>query len=199
MHEKYMEHEKFRKHHENSQPQPISRRKRKRMDKNNASDDTNPEPPTPTIFPVNSFVLVAYPENSFTKRARPPNKLMPEWKGPYQVISFIGANYTLLNLVTMKEESEVHVKRLKQFEYIEGTDPRDIANQATDAYDVEEIISHTGSIKARNDMTFLVKWLGYEEPTSEPYSNRSLFKTAAMHKYLRANKLIALIPAAYKN
>jgi cleavage and polyadenylation specificity factor subunit 1 len=199
MHEKYMEHEKFRKHHENSQPQPISRRKRKRMDKNNASDDTNPEPPTPTIFPVNSFVLVAYPENSFTKRARPPNKLMPEWKGPYQVISFIGANYTLLNLVTMKEESEVHVKRLKQFEYIEGTDPRDIANQATDAYYVEEIISHTGSIKARNDMTFLVKWLGYEEPTSEPYSNRSLFKTAAMHKYLRANKLIALIPAAYKN
>jgi len=51
----------------------------------------------------------------------------------------------------------------------------------------------------RNETTLLVKWLGFEEPTPEPYSNRSLFKTAAMHKYLRANKLVALIPAAYKN
>jgi len=197
MQQKYMQHKKFREHQESQQPQSLSRRKRKRIDDNTA--DANPEPPIPTVFPVNSFVLVAYPENGFTKRARPPNKLMPEWKGPYQVISFIGANYTVLNLVTMKEEPGIHVKRLKQFEYVEGTDPRDIANKATDSWDVEEILSHTGSSKQRNQMTFLVKWLGYEEPTSEPYSNRSLFKTAAMHKYLRDNKLITLIPAAYKN
>ena len=47
-------------------------------------------------------------------------------------------------------------------------------------------------------MTFMVKWLGYEDPTIEPYSNRSLFKTAAMHKYLKNNKLNTLIPAAYR-
>jgi hypothetical protein len=129
---------------------------------------------------------------------RPPNKFMPEWKGPYQVVSFIGASYNLLNLVTMKEESGIHIKRLKKFEYEEGTDPREVANQTADTWDVEEILSHTGSLKDRNKMTFLVKWIGYEDPTSEPYNNRSLFRTAAMHKYLKNNKLKALIPAAYR-
>ena len=47
-------------------------------------------------------------------------------------------------------------------------------------------------------MTFMVKWLGYDDPTPDPYSNRSLFKTAAMHKYLNNNKLSTLIPAAYR-
>ena len=200
MQEKYMQHKQFREHQASQQSKPLSKnnRKRKRTQLNSDSVDATPEPPTPTIFPVNSFVLVAYPENGFTKRARPPHKLMPEWKGPFQVISFIGASYTLLNLVTMKEESNIHIKRLKQFEYIEGTDPRDIANKAADSWDVERILSHTGTIKDRNHMTFTVKWIGYEDTTEEPYSNRSLFRTDALHKYLRENKLVTLIPPAFK-
>ena len=170
MQEKYMQHKKFREHQASQQSKPLSKnnRKRKRTQLNSDSVEVTPEPPTPTIFPVNSFVLVAYPENGFTKRARPPHKLMPEWKGPFQVISFIGASYTLLNLVTMKEESNIHIKRLKQFEYIEGTDPRDIANKAADSWDVERILSHTGTIKDRNHMTFTVKWIGYEDTTEKP-------------------------------
>ena len=80
----------------------------------------------------------------------------------------------------------------------ELTQGKAIANQTADAWDVEEIISHNGTPKDRNKMTFMVKWLGYEDPTIEPYSNRSLFKTAAMHKYLKNNKLNTLIPAAYR-
>ena len=193
MKNKYLQHKTFREHQESIDKMPAdtqSKRKRKRT--------TVPTPPEPTVFPVNSFVLVAYPDTGFTKRPRPPNKFMPEWKGPYQVVSYIGASYNLLNLVTMKEELGIHVKRLKTFEYEEGTDPREIANQTADAWDVEAILSHTGTPKDRNKMTFMVKWLGYEDPSPEPYSNRSLFKTAAMHKYLKDNKLAALIPTAYK-
>ena len=47
-------------------------------------------------------------------------------------------------------------------------------------------------------MTFTVKWVGFEETTEEPYTNRSLFRTSAMHDYLERNKLKSLIPAAYK-
>jgi len=186
-HEQYMKHDKFRKHYEQKQ------------DVSTSSSSTKP-----TVFPVNSYVLVAYPDNGFTSRPRPPTKFMPEWKGPYQVISFIGSSYTLLNLVTMKEEEGIHVKRLKQFIYDEGTDPRAVANQAANTWDVERIVSHTGKpldSKKRNtreSMTFEVKWVGFEETTSEPYTNRTLFKTEAMHKYLRDNNLKALIPAAYK-
>ena len=37
-----------------------------------------------------------------------------------------------------------------------------------------------------------------EETIEEPYTNRSLFRTSAMHDYLERNKLKSLIPAAYK-
>jgi hypothetical protein len=48
-------------------------------------------------------------------------------------------------------------------------------------------------------MTFVVKWVGFDEPTEEPYTNRSLFKTEAMHTYLKENNLKSLIPKAYKD
>ena len=97
-----------------------------------------------------------------------------------------------------------HVVRLKPFEYEEGSDPRLVANQASQTWDVEKILSHTGKPfdSNRNDtkkkITFTVKWVGFDETTEELCTNRSLFKTAAMHDYLRENNLKSLIPAAYK-
>jgi len=197
MHERYMKHEKFAKHHKSVT------QKESMTDKSSNSKAQTVSTPE-TVFEVNSYVLLAYPDTGFTKRARPPHKLMCEWKGPYKVISHIGTNYTLLNMVTMKEESNIHVVRLKHFEYEEGSDPRLVANQASQNWDVEKILSHTGKPfdSKRNDtkktMTFKVKWVGFDETTDEPYTNRSLFKTAAMHDYLRENNLKSLIPAAYK-
>ena len=123
----------------------------------------------------------------------------------YKVIERVGVKYALLNLVTMKQEVDIHVSRLKQFEYTEDSDPRLVANTVAQSWDVERIISHTGKPfdSNKNDtkkkMIFLVKWLGFDEPTEEPYTNRSLFKTEAMHTYLRENNLKSLIPKAYKD
>ena len=61
-HEQYMKHDKFCKHYEQKQ------------DVSTSSSSTKP-----TVFPVNSYVLVAYPGNGFTSRPRPPTKFMPEW------------------------------------------------------------------------------------------------------------------------
>ena len=186
-HEQYMKHENYAKHYAKQQ----------------SSQHVNT--PTETVFEVNSYVLLAYPNNSFTKRPRPPHKLMCEWKGPYKVIERVGVKYALLNLVTMKQEVDIHVSRLKQFEYTEDSDPRLVANTVAQSWDVERIISHTGKPfdSNKNDtkkkMIFLVKWLGFDEPTEEPYTNRSLFKTEAMHTYLRENNLKSLIPKAYKD
>lgn len=202
MKEQYMQYEKFRLDQASKdeiEAQSKSPRKRKRaVAESDSSVPIQQQTPEITVFPVNSFVLVAYPDTGFTKRPRPPNKFMPDWRGPFQVVSYVGASYNLLNLVTMKEESGIHVKRLKEFLYEEGTDPREIANKQADSWDVERIISHSGNLKDRNEMKFIVKWLGFEDTTEEPYSNRSLFKTAAMHKYLRDNKLVTLIPVAFR-
>ena len=56
----------------------------------------------------------------------------------------------------MKEET-VNIKRLKQFQHDEEVDPRQVANQATDRFDVEAIISHTGNPNYRAKMRFLIK------------------------------------------
>ena len=102
-----------------------------------------------TEFPVNSYVLLGYPPTNLKKG--PSNKLMMNWQGPYKVISYLGNNYTILDLATMKEET-VNIKRLKQFQYDEEVDPRQIVNQATDRFDVESIISHTRNPNYRAKM-----------------------------------------------
>ena len=48
-----------------------------------------------TEFPVDSYVLVAYPNG-------PPTRLNTLWKGPLQVVNIDKAEYTLRNLVTQK-------------------------------------------------------------------------------------------------
>ena len=46
-------------------------------------------------------------------------------------------------------------------------------------------------------MRFIVKWVGYEETTSEPWG-KDIWNLQVMHEYLRANKLKQMIPAAFK-
>jgi hypothetical protein len=147
-----------------------------------------------TTFPVNSYVLLGYPPTNLKKG--PPNKFMTNWQGPYRVLSYIGNNYTILHLASMKEET-VNVKRLKEYLSDDDIDPQQVANKATQRYDVERILSHTGNHNYRKKMKFLVKWIGYEEPTSEPWS-KELSQLQVMHDYLRANKLKQMIPAAFK-
>jgi len=147
-----------------------------------------------TEFPVNSYVLLGYPQTDLKKG--PPNKFMMNWQGPYKVVSYLGNNYTILNLATMKEET-VNIKRLKQFLIDEDEDPQQVANQATQRFDVERIISHTGNPNFRKKMRFIVKWVGYEETTSEPWS-KEIWNLQVMHEYLRANKLKQMIPTAFK-
>jgi hypothetical protein len=76
-------------------------------------------------------------------------------------------------------------------------DPRQVANKATDRWDVESIISHTGNANYRQKMRFLIKWVGWDEPTEEKWSIE-LSHLELMHEYLRANKLSQMIPNAFK-
>jgi hypothetical protein len=148
-----------------------------------------------TVFPVNSFVMVSYPNNKITASGA-PHKLMTHWQGPYRVVKSLGNEYTVLHLASMKEET-VHVKRLKEFLVEEGVDPRQIANQATNRWDVEKIISHIGNPNYRSKLKFMVKWVGWPTPTSEPWSTE-LANLEVMHEYLRENKLSRMIPAKFQ-
>jgi hypothetical protein len=123
-----------------------------------------------TEYPVNSFVLVAYPEEGWHKG--PPEKTMTNLRGPLRVVSHIGPVYTLLDLTTNRQE-EVHIKRLRPFNYNpEKVNPIEVANAEKQLWTVEKIVQHQGSTKCRTTMSFLVKWRDVPDKlTWEPWAN----------------------------
>jgi hypothetical protein len=68
-----------------------------------------------------------------------------------------------------------------------------------EAFEVELIIDHKyfGEHKAAN-LKLLVKWLGFHEPTWEPFRGTDLDKVAKVHEYLRSNKMSIYIPKRFK-
>ena len=99
-------------------------------------------PQSLTVFPVNSYVLVMFPVVNNSRK--PPHKLSSYWKGPLKVVTSLGSEYELLDLVSMKT-SCVHISRLKPFHFEPGTDPREVARTDTQSYDIRCVHSHKGS------------------------------------------------------
>jgi hypothetical protein len=148
-----------------------------------------------TEFPINSYVMIEYPSASLKKG--PPNKLMPNLKGPMRVVNFIGTRYTLMNLVNNKLE-DYHVKLLHPFNYDpEVTDPRLVAYKDRQFHVIESVVAHVHD-RLKSNMTFKVRWSGYDasEDTWLPW--KELRTTAALHKYLADNNLKHLIPKGFE-
>jgi len=154
-----------------------------------------------TEFKVGSYVLLEYPSDGFLMTPRPPNKLMTNLRGPLQVTSNVGPTYTLRDLVTTKTVF-THVSRLREFHYDkERVDPLAIAVKDSGQYLVERILDHKGYTGKGNQrqiskLTFLVKWVGYEEPDWQPWKN--LHKNFLTHEYMKDYPYLAKkIPQRY--
>jgi hypothetical protein len=143
-----------------------------------------------TIFPINSFVLLKYP-------TRPPHKLAMPNSGPYRVVQFIGAKYTIMNLINNKTKTPN--SNLIPYQLDEYTDPRLIANKDKEYFDVEKVLSHSGD-KPTN-MLFHVKWVGFDTDTSKTsyLSFKDLVSNEQLHKYLIRNRMKNLISKNYKH
>jgi hypothetical protein len=74
----------------------------------------------------------------------------------------------------------------------------DIARRDYLEFFVEKILDMTGDVKKVSTLTFLVKWLGYDDTHNswEPWKN--VRDTAEVHVYLRANNMEKLIPKKFK-
>ena len=77
------------------------------------------------------------------------------------------------------------------------TDPTDIARRDHLEFFVENIISFKGDIRKVTTVTFLVKWLGYDDTynTFEPW--KSLMNNEHLHEFLIQHNLRNLIPRKY--
>ena len=142
-------------------------------------------------FKPNSFVLV----NHETGR---PSKLSFINKGPFQVISHVDDKVTVQNLISLKREI-FHVNQVTPYLYDSNrVTPSDVARKALvdKEYLVDKILDHNPKILTRKtpkrDMTFLVKWTGFEgEDSWEPWSN--LRDTDKLHEYLKEKEFFFLL------
>ena len=151
-----------------------------------------------TEFDIDSYVLVQY-END--ERA-PPSKVHPLLRGPYKVVAVRtrdsrGTIYTCRNLATNKLE-DFHVKLLQPFRYDQRyVDPEQAAMADQQMFEVEEIQDHVFDGKElKTNLRFKVKWVGFPNPTWEPYATMS--KVEVVHRYLLSKRMAKFIPDAYK-
>ena len=147
-------------------------------------------------FPIGSYVLIEYEE-------REPSKIHPRLKGPMRVVAVtkrdnLPSIYTCQDLVTNKPY-DYHVKLVRPFHYdAESVNPETVAMSDDNSFMVETIRNHRfqPNDKKHSSLQFLVKWVGYEECTWEPYHNT--FKLELAHQYMQQNGLRSYIPKQFK-
>ena len=151
------------------------------------------QPSRVTTFEDNSFVLVQYPKGY--GGPRPLTKANTFWRGPLRVIKHVGAAYTLFNLITNQEEPDIHVTRLKLFEYDpRHVNPIDIARADADEYVIGAVLAHAGDPKRKSSLDFLIRWEGYDEADDLWLPWQTVRLNSKVHDYLRANGMHRLIP-----
>ena len=149
-----------------------------------------------TEFPDGSYVLSVRPANITGQRK--PSKLDCVLVGPYKVISHNGEEYKLQDLVRARTFTRT-IHLLQPFYFDEDkTDPIEVAlKDSQDAYEAEQVISHKGSLLKKKQVTFQVRWIGYDEMTTEPWSN--VKDCIALHAYLRSIGQARHIPRKFSN
>jgi hypothetical protein len=133
-------------------------------------------------FEIGSYVLVEHRQNSL--RRGPRSKLLPFLKGPMRVIAKNDNTYTLQDIVNMRQY-DYHIANLRVFDFDPNTqNPLTYALKDDGSmYQVERISKHKGDAKkSKKQLFFLVHWVGYEEPSWEPWSN--IRRTAKLHEYI---------------
>ena len=134
-------------------------------------------------FEIGSYVLVEHRQNPL--RRGPRSKLLPFLKGPMRVIDKKDNTYTLQDIVNLKSY-KYHLKNLRVFNFDPNTqDPLKYAIKDDGTmYQVDYISKHKGDPKkSKSQLWFLVHWVGYDDPTWEPWTH--VRRTAQLHNYLR--------------
>ena len=115
-----------------------------------------------------------------------------------KVLSSQNSEYRLLDFITGKEKL-YHVTSLKAFHFDPASvDPVDIARRDYLEFFVDRILEHQGNYRQPSSMTFLTKWVGYDDShnTWEPWAN--LRRSLKLHEYLGSNNLSRIIPREFR-
>ena len=136
-----------------------------------------------TSFEVDQFVLVEYPN---IMRTGPENKLLPTLKGPAKIIRKSDeSRYTVEDLVTRRAK-DYHVSALRPYNMdleLQKAPLFYAIRDHSNHYMVDKITAHKGKPSSKTKLSFQVHWIGYEEPTWEPW--KQVARTLALYQYLK--------------
>ena len=144
------------------------------------------QPTSPTVFPINSYVLVEHRHNPLRKG--PKSKLLPYRKGPMRVINSHGSKYVLQDLVT-KRNKDYHAKRLVPFNFNpEVHNPLKFAlKDEVNFFEIEKITHIRGnSTGLEKNLQFKLHWKNDNKTTMEPW--RVVRNTVALQEFLKNHK-----------
>jgi hypothetical protein len=144
-----------------------------------------------TDYPIQSYVLWDHPEGR-------KSKIHSKHRGPFQVVEKNDNTYTIQDLLTGKTH-DTHISNLRPFNHDpDKVNPVHVAQFNSQEFVIDRILDHQGNRDRRGSMIFKVHWLGYgpESDSWEPYSE--LRDTEQLHEYLRANRMISLIPKKFR-
>ena len=143
-----------------------------------------------TSFKVGQYVLIEYPN---IMRSGPENKLLPTLKGPAKIIAKAdNSRYKVEDLVTRRAK-DYHISALRPYNMdldLQRAPLFYAIRDHTDHFLVEKITAHKGKPSSKSRMTFQVHWVGYSEPTWEPWNKIS--RTLALYQYLKNHAIKAL-------
>ena len=112
-----------------------------------------------------TLVLVSYHD-------QPPDKLTTHWRGPVVIQRVEGQTYYCQNLLTLAINPFFHlITRLKRFKSSADCTKEDniaLAARDNDERPVDKITAHRGDPTIRQNMEFLVHWVG-DEPGEEQW------------------------------
>jgi len=142
---------------------------------------TDPSRKPPPAYQVKDLVMLS---GRNIRTRRPSKKMDHKNHGPFQIEKIISPLAVRLTLPRKwKIHNVFHVSLLEPYrtsEYRAPPDPAKILREAddieqSDEYDVEEVeASREDGRENRKRILYLVKWLGYDERTEEPYDNFSV-------------------------
>ena len=116
-----------------------------------------------------------------------------------KVIEHKDMNYIVRNIVSNKTKN-IFGGLLRPFVFNPAvSQPMDTARRDYMKFYIEAIKEHKRDIKKLSSLTFLVKWLNFEDffNTWEPWSGLRL--TDQLHSYLISKNLRSLIPTKLRN
>jgi hypothetical protein len=120
------------------------------------------------------------------------------YTGPYKVTKIEGTNYTLFDPKTGKLLEPCTIHLLKQYLYdTKRVDPLKVRiKDKEDTFLIEAIQGHHGRLHRKSEVTFVVKWEGFDETTIEPWEN--VRDNETLHQYLKDNGRASLIPKKFR-